>query len=129
MIWIKSKFKDSDEGSGLITLFQSRPERYEAPLTELIEERAASDPQFGLELSEKVKRVAPHIRIVQKIDQADDCRVRARTAVRNFALLRKIAINLVRRHNRSRNSLRGRRKIAAWNNQYMRQVLTGIFHA
>ena len=59
----------------------------------------------------------------------DDCRVRDRTAVRNFALLRKIAINLVRRHNSSRNSLRGRRKIAAWNNQYMRQVLTGIFHA
>ncbi len=59
----------------------------------------------------------------------DDCRVRDRTAVRNFSLLRKIAINLVRRHNSSRNSLRGRRKIAAWNNQYMLQVLTGIFHA
>jgi predicted transposase YbfD/YdcC len=59
----------------------------------------------------------------------DDCRVRDRIAVRNFALLRKIAINLVRRHNGSRNSLRARRKIAAWNNQYMRQILTGIFHA
>jgi hypothetical protein len=59
----------------------------------------------------------------------DDCRVRDRTAVRNFAMLRKIAINLVRRHNNSSNSLRGRRKIAAWNNQYMLQVLTGIFHA
>ena len=59
----------------------------------------------------------------------DDCRVRDRTAVRNLALLRKIAINLVRRHNSSKSSLRGRRKSAGWNNNYMRQVLTGIFHA
>jgi predicted transposase YbfD/YdcC len=43
----------------------------------------------------------------------DDCRVRERTAVRNFALLRKIAINLIGRHRASPNSLRGRRKIAA----------------
>jgi predicted transposase YbfD/YdcC len=46
----------------------------------------------------------------------DDCRVRDRTAVRNFALLRKIAINLVRRHHNSKSSLRGRRKSAGWNN-------------
>jgi predicted transposase YbfD/YdcC len=59
----------------------------------------------------------------------DECRVRDRTAVRNFALLRKIAINLVRRHQNSSASLRGRRKMAGWNNAYMRQVLTGIFHA
>jgi predicted transposase YbfD/YdcC len=59
----------------------------------------------------------------------DDCRVRDRTAVRNFALLRKIAINFVRRHRTSKTSLRGRRKTAGWNNDYMRQVLTGVFHA
>ena len=50
----------------------------------------------------------------------DDCRVRDRTAVRNLALLRKIAINLVRRHHNSKSSLRGRRKSAGWNNDYMR---------
>ena len=59
----------------------------------------------------------------------DNCRVRERTAVRNFALLRKIAINLIGRHHKSRNSLRGRRKIAAWDNDYMTQILTGLFHA
>ncbi len=59
----------------------------------------------------------------------DDCRVRDRTAVRNLALLRKIAINLVRRHHNSKTSLGGRRKRAGWNNEYMRQALTGIFHA
>jgi predicted transposase YbfD/YdcC len=59
----------------------------------------------------------------------DECRVRDRTAVRNFALLRKIAINLVRSHQSSKNSVRGRRKSAGWNNVYMMQLLTGIFHA
>lgn len=59
----------------------------------------------------------------------DDCRVRDRISVRNLALLRKIAINLVRRHHRSKSSLRGRRKSAGWNNDYIHQVPTGIFHA
>lgn len=59
----------------------------------------------------------------------DDCRVRERTAARNFALLRKIAINLIRRHENSTHSLRGRRKMAAWDNNYMQQILTGFFHA
>ncbi len=59
----------------------------------------------------------------------DHCRMRDRNAVQNFSLLRKIAINLVRRHQTSKASLKGRRKMAAWDNQYMEQVLTGIFHA
>jgi predicted transposase YbfD/YdcC len=59
----------------------------------------------------------------------DGCRIRDRTAVQNFALLRKIALNLVRQHHASRASLKGRCKMAAWDNRYMEQVLTGIFHA
>jgi predicted transposase YbfD/YdcC len=61
--------------------------------------------------------------------QEDHCRIRDRTAVQNFSLLRKIAINLVRRHQTSKASLKGRRLMAAWDNRYMEQVLTGIFHA
>ena len=59
----------------------------------------------------------------------DRCRIRDRSAVQNFSLLRKIAINLVRRHHASKASLNGRRKMAAWDNRYMEQVLTGIFGA
>jgi hypothetical protein len=33
------------------------------------------------------------------------------------------------RHQKSRNSVRGRRKMAAWDNEYMKQILTGFFHA
>lgn len=59
----------------------------------------------------------------------DHCRVRDRTAARNLALLRKIAVNLVRRHQNAKTSLRGRRKMAAYDNRYMLQILTGNFHA
>jgi len=59
----------------------------------------------------------------------DQCRIRDRNATQNFSLLRKIAINLLRRHQTSKTSLKGQRKMAAWDNQYMEQVLTGVFHA
>ena len=61
--------------------------------------------------------------------QEAPCRMRDRNAVQNFSLLRKIAINLVRRHHTSKASLKGRRKMAAWDNRYREQVLTGTFHA
>src|SRR3954465_10901266 len=59
----------------------------------------------------------------------DDSRVRDRTAARNLALLRKIARNLVTRDRRSQASRRGRRKMAAWNDDYMLQIITGQAHA
>ena len=59
----------------------------------------------------------------------DDSRVRDRTAARNFALLRKIALNLVARDRSSQTSLRGRRKKAAWNDAYMLQIIARQTHA
>ena len=49
----------------------------------------------------------------------DDSRVRDRTAARNLAILRKIAINLITRSRTPRISIRARRKQAAWNDEYM----------
>ena len=59
----------------------------------------------------------------------DDSRVRDRTAARNLALLRKIALNLVARDRGSQASLRGRRKKAAWNDAYMLQIIANQAHA
>jgi hypothetical protein len=59
----------------------------------------------------------------------DHSRVRERTAARNFALLRKIALNLVARDRSGRTSLRGRRKKAAWDDAYMLQIITNQPHA
>ena len=55
----------------------------------------------------------------------DDSRVRDRTATRNLALLRKIALNIVGRDRTSKASVRGRRKKAAWNDSYMLNLLAG----
>jgi|SRR5689334_12649355 len=55
----------------------------------------------------------------------DDSRVRDRTAARNLALLRKIALNLVAKDRGGRASLRGRRKKAAWDDDYMLRLIVG----
>jgi predicted transposase YbfD/YdcC len=55
----------------------------------------------------------------------DDSRVRDRTAARNLAILRKIAINLMGRDRTPRISMRARRKKAAWNDDYMLSLLAG----
>jgi len=55
----------------------------------------------------------------------DDSRVRDRTAARNLAILRKIAINLMGRNRTPRVSMRARRKQAAWNDEYMLALLAG----
>ena len=53
----------------------------------------------------------------------DESRVRDRIAARNLAVLRKIALNLISRDQASKTSKRGRRKQAAWNDNYMLQLL------
>ncbi len=55
----------------------------------------------------------------------DDSRVRDRTAARNLAVLRKIALNLVGRDRSGKASIRAKRKRAAWNDKYMSQLLAG----
>ena len=59
----------------------------------------------------------------------DECRVRDRTAAANFAMLRKIALNLIKQDSTAKTSLKARRKKAAWNDEYMAQVIAGKFHA
>ena len=53
----------------------------------------------------------------------DDSRVRDRAAARNLALVRKIAFKLLDRGRPNRTSVRTRRKRAAWNDEYMFQLL------
>jgi hypothetical protein len=50
--------------------------------------------------------------------------VRDPHAARNFAALRKIALNLVSRDRSAKVSVRAKRKKAAWNDRYMLQLLT-----
>ena len=56
----------------------------------------------------------------------DHSRVRERNAVCNWAMLRKIALNLLGQ-DATKISLKAKRKKAAWNNDYMAQLLQGNF--
>jgi predicted transposase YbfD/YdcC len=55
----------------------------------------------------------------------DRSRVRERNAARNLALLRRIALDLLRADASLRASLKGRRKTAAWDDAYMARLLRG----
>ena len=52
-------------------------------------------------------------------------RVRERTAARNLALLRQIALNLARADTTLKASLKGKRKAAAWDNAFMATLIKG----
>lgn len=53
----------------------------------------------------------------------DRCRIRSRNAPDNFALLRKIAVNLLKREKSSKRGIEGKRKKAAWSLPYLLTVL------
>jgi predicted transposase YbfD/YdcC len=55
----------------------------------------------------------------------DASRVRERTAARNLALLRRIALNLARADTTLKASLKGKRKSAAWDNAFMATLIKG----
>jgi predicted transposase YbfD/YdcC len=55
----------------------------------------------------------------------DQSRIRAGYAAENFAVLRHIALNLLRQQTTKRKSIKGRRLKAAWDTDYLLQVITG----
>ena len=56
----------------------------------------------------------------------DHCRVRKEHGAENFAILRHIALNLLKQENTSQRSIKGKRLQAAWNQDYLLKVLTGL---
>lgn len=65
--------------------------------------------------------------VLDVIFDEDQSRVRERTAARNWTVLRKIALNLLKGDSKTRTSVRGRRKKAGWDDAYMAGLLTGSF--
>lgn len=54
----------------------------------------------------------------------DDSRLRDRNAAANLAVIRKIAINLVKADTSQKGSIKGRRKAAGWDNDYMQKIIS-----
>jgi predicted transposase YbfD/YdcC len=57
--------------------------------------------------------------------QEDACRIRKEKGAQTFAVLRPIAVNLLRREPHHKRGIKARRKRAGWDHDYLVQVLTG----
>jgi predicted transposase YbfD/YdcC len=55
----------------------------------------------------------------------DACRIRKDQGAQTFAVLRHIALNLLRREPHHKRGIKARRKRAGWDRDYLVQVLTG----
>jgi hypothetical protein len=56
----------------------------------------------------------------------DQSRIRRGLAAENAALLRRIALNVIRQHPWKRYSIKARRLMAGWNDAYRLELLTGL---
>ena len=56
----------------------------------------------------------------------DESRIRRGVAAENAAILRRIALNVIRQHPWKRYSIKARRLIAGWNDAYRLQLLAGL---
>lgn len=55
----------------------------------------------------------------------DDCRVRKGNAAQNLAILRHMAVNLLKHETSAKGGIKAKRLQAAWNNDYLVKVLSG----
>jgi len=56
----------------------------------------------------------------------DHCRVRKNNGPENFAILRHIALNLLKQEKTSKRSINGKRLLAGWKEDYLLKVLSGL---
>lgn len=57
----------------------------------------------------------------------DDCRIRKDNAPHNFSILRQIALNLLNQETTLKKGVKRKRNKAGWNNEYLAQVIAGIY--
>jgi predicted transposase YbfD/YdcC len=62
--------------------------------------------------------------VLDVVFNEDQCRARTANAAENLALLRRLALNLVRREGTQKASLRVKRRAAGWNEELLAQILT-----
>jgi predicted transposase YbfD/YdcC len=64
--------------------------------------------------------------ILDVVFREDDCRIRKGNGAENFAVLRHIALNLLKKEKTSKRSIKGKRLQAGWKEDYLLKVLSGL---
>ncbi len=65
-----------------------------------------------------------HHWVMEMVFRDDECRIRKANAPANFAAIKHIAANLLR-HGAGKQSLRVKRRLAAWDDDYLAGLITG----
>jgi predicted transposase YbfD/YdcC len=126
---VAERWAVTSEWAGLRTVAMIERERHIG--SEISIERRyflSSLPSVALDIARAVREhwaIENSLHWVLDVTFSEDAsRVRINHAVENFALLRKIALNLLSK-NGGPGSIRGKRKIAGWNDNFLVKVLTG----
>lgn len=64
--------------------------------------------------------------VLDVIFREDDSRIRKGNGAQNFAVLRRIALNLLKQETSVKPSIQGKRFLAGWDNDYLRFILFGL---
>lgn len=90
------------------------------------EERSTETRLYISSMPPEAKPIGEAIRSHWVLDMAfreDECRKRKDKAAENFAILRHIALNLLKQEKTCKRSIAGKRLLAGWDNGYLEKVL------
>jgi predicted transposase YbfD/YdcC len=101
------------------------------------QEKKAEDRYFLSSLSGQAKQILTGVRTHWHVENKlhwvldiafgeDDSRVRKDFGPENFAVLRHIALNLLKQEKTSKRGVQGKRLHAAWDTEYLEKVLAGL---
>ena len=65
---LKQRFSADEEAAPVVKNFESKPERYQQVLQDVIEEKVRHDGSLASELESQIEKMGPTLRIIQEID-------------------------------------------------------------
>jgi predicted transposase YbfD/YdcC len=121
---------DKDKWKNLSTIVMAQRERY------LNGETSVETHYYITSLTNDTAQIAEAIRghwgienslhwVLDIAFREDECRIRKDHAPANFAIIRHMALNLLRQENSKRRSIRGKRLKAGWDMDYLGRILKG----
>jgi predicted transposase YbfD/YdcC len=124
--------RDASEWKGLQSIIKVHTRR------QLGEETTEKDRYFIASLSKEAQHSLEAVRSHWSIEnelhwtldiafREDESRIRKDHGPENFAVLRHIALNLIKQEKTKRASVKGKRLVAGWDEDYLLKILSGLF--